>query len=115
IILILSVIDVTPAKFGDYIFPDNIQVLAWCLLACSIILIPLFALIVWLKGDYRGKELFSPTIRFCPAHIRKIREMQSYSNEMKEKNGSKGDNKESDESQDISSNKASTLCCIELS
>jgi len=114
IILILSVTDVTPAQFGDYIFPNNIQVLAWCLLGCSVILIPIFAVYVVLKGEYRGKELFQPTARFCPAHIRKIREMQRFDSEKEKKNGWKCE-EDSKESQDNTSNKTSTLCCIEMS
>ncbi|CAL4138729.1 unnamed protein product [Meganyctiphanes norvegica] len=74
VIFVMSCVTVTKAQYGDYVFPDNIQVLAWLLLGASIILIPIFALYQVLKGNYVGKELFMPTENFCPAHVRKLRE-----------------------------------------
>lgn len=74
VIFIMSCATVTKAQYGDYVFPDNIQVLAWLLLGVSIILVPAFALYQVLKGDYVGKDLFRATADFCPAHVRKLRE-----------------------------------------
>lgn len=74
VILILSFVNVSPAAWNDYIYPANIQVLAWFVCISSIIIIPLAAAYVIFKGDKSGMELIEHTEDFCPAHERNARE-----------------------------------------
>lgn len=74
VILVMSIYYFTPASFGDYTYPENIQTLGWFICVCSIILIPLGAIFVLVKGEHKGKELILVTPDFCPLHVRKLRE-----------------------------------------
>ncbi|XP_042228202.1 sodium- and chloride-dependent glycine transporter 1-like [Homarus americanus] len=80
VILIISIVKFTPAYFGDYVFPYNIQTLGWFISFSSIVFIPLGAIYVLVKGNKKGKELFTPSPDFCPHHVRKLREKQGAAN-----------------------------------
>lgn len=74
VILILSCYFFVPAYFGSYTYPDNIQALGWFICVSSIVIIPLYALYVLIKGNKRGKELIRASEDFCPSHVRALRE-----------------------------------------
>lgn len=74
VILCLSLYNVSPASWGEYVFEANIQVLAWFVCISSISIIPICAIWVIWKGDKKGKELFQHSEDFCPAHERNARE-----------------------------------------
>ncbi|CAL4068367.1 unnamed protein product, partial [Meganyctiphanes norvegica] len=72
----LSLYFITPASFGDYVYPLGIQILGWLLMATSVILIPIGAVFAYMKGDKSCSQLFSATTDFCPAHERKNRRLR---------------------------------------
>ncbi|XP_045613424.1 sodium- and chloride-dependent glycine transporter 2 [Procambarus clarkii] len=77
VILVLSIYYYTPANFGTYVYPENIQTLGWFICASSLIFIPLGVIYVLAKRDKRGKELLTASPDFCPHHVRKAREAQA--------------------------------------
>jgi SNF family Na+-dependent transporter len=58
-------------EYGDYRFPDNIQMLGWCLALSSVAMLPLLAIRQIIKRHGRGKKLgfalFKATAKWRPA------------------------------------------------
>ena len=51
VIFCMSLYYTEPAYWGDYVFPADIQALGWFICICSIILLPVMAIYVVVKGD----------------------------------------------------------------
>lgn len=79
VILALSLYNTSPAAWGDYVYEENIQVLAWFVSLSAIAVIPLGAIWVLCKGEKKGKELFQHSDKFCSAEERKRLECVSTS------------------------------------
>ena len=61
IIFVLSIYYYSPAYWGDYVFPADIQTLGWFITVCSIAFIPMGAAWVLWKGEVRGIDLITAT------------------------------------------------------
>ncbi|XP_068220332.1 sodium- and chloride-dependent glycine transporter 2-like [Palaemon carinicauda] len=60
-----------PAYWGDYVFPEYIQALGWCLSACSMGFIPLGVIYACCRAK-TFKDLFRALPEFCPASEREL-------------------------------------------
>ncbi|CAG0900084.1 unnamed protein product [Cyprideis torosa] len=72
-ILIFSLVDYTPAKYDDYVYPGWAQCLGWFMALISIAMIPIFAIYMYHKGRRMGlslRDLVEPTPDWGPAHLR---------------------------------------------
>merc|ERR1711915_1000085 len=74
-IFVFSIYFTTPAQWDGYIYPTNIQVLGWFLVAAPITVLIVLALFAAYK--IKGKGLFQATPDFCPAHERTRRRASS--------------------------------------
>lgn len=70
LITVLSFIDILPAAWGDYVFPNNIQVLGWLLTGSSIVCVLIGAVFVIAVNKEGFRGLFKITPDFCPAKQR---------------------------------------------
>ncbi|XP_064112522.1 sodium- and chloride-dependent glycine transporter 2-like [Macrobrachium nipponense] len=71
IIGVTSVYFFVPAYWGNYVFPQNIQTLGWCLSACSMGFIPLGAIYACCRTK-TFMDVFKPSPEFCPASEREL-------------------------------------------
>ncbi|CAL4113642.1 unnamed protein product, partial [Meganyctiphanes norvegica] len=73
VILALSMYNISPAAWGDYIYEDHIQILAWFVCISSVAIIPICTCWVVWKGDVKWNNLWKHTENFCPAQERNAR------------------------------------------
>lgn len=76
IIAFTSIYFFVPAYWGDYVFPENIQILGWCLCASSMGFIPIGMLIACCRKGGNYRDLFKPSHDFVPAALRRKERQQ---------------------------------------
>ncbi|KAG8231001.1 hypothetical protein J437_LFUL010017 [Ladona fulva] len=76
-VLVFSFYEITPAYYGDYIFPGWVDGLGWLLGIVSVIPLPAFAIYRIFKGKEKGADLFLPTKGWGPAVLKDTLEMSN--------------------------------------
>lgn len=71
LITVLSLINVSPASWDDYVFPNNIQVLGWLMTSASIFWVLIGAAFAIISNKEGFRALFRVTPDFCPESQRK--------------------------------------------
>ncbi|CAL4066246.1 unnamed protein product, partial [Meganyctiphanes norvegica] len=78
VILVMSLKSLSYASFGDYIYPDWVQGLAYTLMLVVISPIPIMAVYkICTQKSSEMKQLFVTSPNFCPEHVRKQREISA--------------------------------------
>ena len=52
-LIVMKFIQFQPYHYGDYVYPDGIQALAWLIPSTSVVILPLIS--IYQIGYYRGK------------------------------------------------------------
>ncbi|KAK7028906.1 hypothetical protein SK128_015022 [Halocaridina rubra] len=73
VIVFFSIYFFVPAYWGNYTFPNHIQILGWCLCLSSFGCIPIGMLFACYRAK-KCKDLTEPSQDFCPAAVRKERQ-----------------------------------------